>query len=74
MIKYFGKFIKDLSIILEPLYNILRNDSSSELRNVSNHFQNKKTVSSGQNLAHFDPKIPIKLVCDDSRVGVYYYM
>lgn len=72
MINYYGKFVPKLSTILEPLYKLLRKDVefiwSKDCERA--FVDSKKIMLSEQNLAHFNPSIPIKLSCDASKVGV----
>lgn len=72
MINYYGRFIPDLSTLLEPLYKLLRSDTEFKWNNECEgaFLKSKKVVSSDQTLTHFDPRLPIKLVCDASKVGV----
>lgn len=60
MINYYGRFIRNLSAILEPLHALLRKsnrfnwtrDCEQAFQNAKDHFKSK-TV-----LVHFDPKLP----------------
>ncbi|KAF2885752.1 hypothetical protein ILUMI_20421, partial [Ignelater luminosus] len=71
MINYYGKFVPELSIVLEPLYSLLRSNTVFNWsKNCEKAFLKAKEISSEQSLAHFDANLPIKLVCDASDMGV----
>jgi hypothetical protein len=72
LVNYYGKFLPDLVIVLNPLHRLLHKgqqwkwDQSCEdaFRKV------KELVTSKQVLTHYDPEKPIKLACDASAYGI----
>ena len=72
MVNYYAKFVPNLSTMLKPMYNLLQKNQHFEWSSqCQNSFENvKKEIASDRNLVHFDPKLPIKLVCDASSVGI----
>ena len=72
LINYYGKFLPNLASVLSPLHRLLRRDvqwvwSDSEKR----AFQTAKDMLlEPAVLAHFDPSLPVVLVCDASPVGI----
>lgn len=72
MVNYYGKFIPHLSSLLDPLYRLLRKDVTFEWSETCEtaFIEVKNAILSEQNLAYFDPKLPLKLVCDASKIGL----
>lgn len=72
MIQYYSKFVENLSTILEPLYKLLRNNVSFKWSKECEQSFNKskEIISAEQSLVHFDPNMPIELVCDASKLGI----
>ena len=72
LINYYGKFVKNLSSILQPLYNLLRKDVkwawSQECE--AAYSKIKKTMSSAPILIHFDQTKEVRLTCDASEYGI----
>lgn len=72
MVNYYGRFVGNLSSLLEPLYRLLRNDIefkwSSECEKAFK--ESKIAICSDVSLAHFDPDVPVKLICDASKIGL----
>ncbi|CAK1589460.1 unnamed protein product [Parnassius mnemosyne] len=72
MIMYYAKFVKNISTILAPLYNLLRtgikfdwcDDCQRAFKKV------KELLSSSKILMHYSSDLPIVLTCDASSVGV----
>lgn len=71
MVNYYGKFMPKLSDILNPLYKLLKLKTFKWEKECEDAFKLiKNEMSSEQFLAHFDPKLPIKIVCDASKYGI----
>lgn len=72
MINYYGRFVKDLSTIMSPLYALLKKGSkfvwSTSCQEAFDRA--KREVCKDVSLSHFDPKKEIVLICDASNVGV----
>ena len=72
MINYYGKFIPNLSTVAAPLNRLQQKEApwkwgSEEAK----AFQKlKKALVSARVLVHYDPKLPVKLDCDASSVGI----
>ena len=72
MINYYGKFIPNLSSIAAPL-NQLRHKNKPwkwENQEETAFQQLKQALVSRKILVHYDPKLPVKLDCDASSVGI----
>lgn len=72
MMNYYGRFIKDLSTIMSPLYELLKKGSKFVWsQSCQAAFERaKQEVCKDVSLSHFDPKKEIVLICDASNVGV----
>ena len=72
LLTYYGRFIKGLSTVLEPLHQLLRKDSKWRwTKTEEKSFQkSKELLLSMQVLVHFDPKHPLVLSCDASKYGI----
>ena len=73
LLNYYSKFIPNLATILHPLNQLLRKDVHWEwTQECANAFQQAKgSLVSSKVLAHYDPKLPIRLAADTSayRIG-----
>ena len=72
LINYHARFIKNLSTMLHPLYVLLKHDTPWKW---SEHCQKafdaaKNALASPDVLAHYDPKLPVRLATDASPYGV----
>ena len=72
MINYYGKFINNFSTLASPLHKLRRD---GERWNWSEKEQSsfealKQALVSSNVLIHYDPKLPVKLDCDASAVGI----
>ena len=63
MLQYYGKFLPNLSTLLHPLNNLLR-------EGVSWQPECRQAFESAKVLAHDDVNLPIKLACDASSYGI----
>lgn len=72
LINYYGKFLKNLSTVLAPLYSLLqknipwqwKKDQEAAFREA------KSLLKSPKLLAHYDPQKELILTCDASPVGL----
>ncbi|XP_061704165.1 uncharacterized protein K02A2.6-like [Cydia pomonella] len=72
LIMYYGKFVRNISTILTPLYNLLKagvnfvwsNECQAAFDSV------KKAMSSSEVLVHYSSDMPVVLTADASSVGV----
>ena len=71
-VKYYGKFLPDLSIFLAPLYILLKKDVkwSWEATQKTSFEEIKSLLSSDSVLVHYDPVVELVLACDASPYGV----
>lgn len=72
MVNYYSKFIPNLSTLLHPIYNLLKNNTKFQWsKNCDLAFKKiKEIISSDDVLMHFDYKLPIIVTCDASNVGI----
>ena len=72
LLHYYGKFIPNLAIILHPLNELLKKGSSWRWsKECATAFKQAKTqLSSTTILAHYDPKLPLRLAGDASSYGI----
>ncbi|XP_017476105.1 PREDICTED: uncharacterized protein K02A2.6-like isoform X2 [Rhagoletis zephyria] len=75
-INYYGKFIREMRALRNPLDVLLKTDSkwvwSSQCQQHFNKF--KELLSSDLLLTHYDPRLPIKVAADGSNVGLGAYI
>lgn len=72
LINYYGRFFKDLSTVLFPLNNLLK-DKVPFIWNekCQRAFDEvKREIASKKHLVHYDPRLPLVLATDASPVGV----
>ena len=67
IINHYGKFIPFLADLSAPLNKLLFNWSTHCDESLN---KIKEALSSAEVLAHFDPKVPLGLACDASKVGI----
>lgn len=72
MINYHGKFIRNLSTILQPLNQLLQKNQefkwSSQCEQAFNKV--KDSLSSSNVFVHYDPSLPVILENDTSQYGI----
>ena len=72
LVNYYGKFVKQLSTIAQPLNQLLCKGMkwmwSSKCREAFKKL--KDILASSDVLAHYDPELPLRLDCDASAYGV----
>ena len=72
MVNYYGKFILNLSTIAAQLNQLRRKDVPWKwTKKEEGAYQRlKKQLSLAKVLVHYNPKLPLKLDCDASSVGI----
>lgn len=72
LVTFYGKFVRNLSDVCEPLYKLTRQDEEFKwTKKCQAAFDEvKKKLSTSPVLAHFNPSIPIGIACDASSKGV----
>ena len=72
MLNFYGKFIPNLSSILEPLHSLLRKDVvwKWEVEQQEAFYKDKNQLHSSDVLVHYDPKKELVVSCDASPYGV----
>ena len=72
MVNYHGKFIRNLSTILQPLNQLLQKNQefawSPKCEEAFN--KAKESLTSSNVLVHYDPNLPVVLECDASQYGI----
>lgn len=72
LVNFYAKFVRNLSSILAPLYDLLKKDITWRWnKDCENSFMRIKSIlSSAEVLTHYDPEQPLFLTCDASARGV----
>ena len=72
LLNYYSKFVSNLATILHPLNRLLRHDVRWDwTQDCAKAFKEaKESLVSSRVLAHYDPKLPIKLAADASVYGI----
>ena len=72
LVNYYGKFIRHLSTLIQPLNNLLRQNVPWEWSVECQHaFEElKKRLASSDVLVHYEPDLPLKLDCNASSYVV----
>ena len=72
MVNYYGKFIPNLSSILQPLHKLLCAGQKWEWSDECDRAfkEAKRSLTSAPVLAHYDPNVPLQLAGDASHYGV----
>ena len=72
LVNYYGKFIRHLSTLIQPLNHLLCRDVPWKWgKDCQKAFDTlKKQLASSEVLVHYDPDLPLKLDCDVSAYGV----
>lgn len=72
LVNYYSKFAPNLAHLLHPIYQLLRKNVkfnwNPECKAAFNEI--KSIMASERVLTHYNPKLPIKLVCDASQYGI----
>ena len=72
LVQYYRKFVPSLATLLSPLYSLLQKDVKwCWTKECERAFKEaKETLSSATVLAHYDPRLPLRLAADASSYGV----
>ncbi len=72
LVLYYGKFLPNLASLLSPLHDLLKKDTRWRWSRECEHAfrQAKELLSSAAVLAHYDPRLPLRLAADASEYGV----
>ena len=72
LLSYYGKFLRNLSSTLAPLYNLLKSTVKWKWTHQENSelCESKKLLSSAEVLAHFDPTLEIILAFNALPYGI----
>lgn len=72
MVEYYHKFLPNLSTVLAPLFQLLHANHKWEWTKECDRAveKTKEMMTSDLVLAHYDPKLPLKLHCDASSYGI----
>ena len=72
LINYYHKFLKNLSTVLAPLYELLKENTKWHWdKSQQDAFMKcKEMLKSSTVLVHYNPDLPLLLNCDASPVGV----
>ena len=72
LINYYHKFLPNLSSILFPLHQLLKNDRKWEWdQKCQKSFEEVKRLLASKNvLVHYDPNLPVRLASDASAYGI----
>lgn len=72
MVNYYSKFVPRLSILMRPMYNLLKKNTRFEWTTECDQVFNeiKKIISSEEILTHFNPQLPLILTTDASNDGI----
>ena len=72
LLHYYGRFIQQLSTLLQPLNELLKSNRRWEWTSEcqSAFVKAKERLVSAPVLAHYDPSLPLKLVGDASAYGI----
>ena len=72
ILTYYSKFLLNLSIVLAPLYELLKKDKKWTWQAAQiEAFQKSKDVLTSSNvLTHFNPDLPLTLASDASQYGL----
>ena len=72
LVNYYSKFVPNLATTLHLLNQLLKHDAqwrwTSECADAFKRV--KEALGSSQVLAHYDPKLPIKMAADASSYGI----
>ncbi|XP_031338384.1 uncharacterized protein K02A2.6-like isoform X5 [Photinus pyralis] len=72
LVNYYSRFIPKLSIIMKPIYLLLKKDNGFHWNELCDRAfaEIKKLISSDKILIHFDPHKPIVVTTDASKQGI----
>ena len=72
LVNYYNRFFPNLSTVVHPLNQLLESNHQWKwTEQCETAFHNvKEMITSEQVLTHYDPKLPLRLACDASPVGI----
>jgi hypothetical protein len=72
LLNYYHKFLKNSSIVLSPLYQLLQHQVSWHWgkREEEAFKKSKEMLQNSQLLVHYNPNMPLVLTCDSSSYGI----
>jgi len=72
MINYYGRFINNVSSLLEPMYRLLKKGQTFKWTDKCEVAFNKakQMVASENVFIHYDPSLELRLNCDASNIGI----
>ncbi|XP_031571846.1 uncharacterized protein K02A2.6-like [Actinia tenebrosa] len=72
LVNYYNKFLPNLATVIQPLNQLLEQGTEWEWsKDCERAFlKAKEMITSNQVLTHYDPKLPLRLACDASPVGI----
>lgn len=72
LVNYYGRFVPQESMVLAPLYRLLKGQVTWTWSEVERNAFTKcnELLTSDQVLAHYDPSLPLILTCDASAYGI----
>lgn len=72
LVQYYGKFLKNLAMVLHPLHELLKKDTPWKWTSkCSGAVETVKTmITSDLVLTHYNPELPLVLACDASSYGI----
>ena len=72
LVNYYNRFFPNLSTVVHPLNQLLESNHQWKwTEQCETAFHNvKEMITSEQVLTHYDPRLPLRLACDASPVGI----
>ena len=72
LVNYYNRFLPNASTVLHPLHQLLEQNSEWQwIEQCEQAFTEAKSlITSEQVLTHYDPALPVRLVCDASPTGI----
>lgn len=72
LVNYYARFFPNLAQVLFPIYELLKQSTPFNWNDeCAKSFELvKKIIVSEKVLAHYDPRLPVKLICDASQRGI----
>ena len=72
MVNYYAKFLSNLASVLHPLNHLLQKDVKFQWTAATQKaFEKvKKLITSDTVLTHYNPDLPVRLICDSSAYGL----
>ncbi|XP_015772324.1 PREDICTED: uncharacterized protein K02A2.6-like [Acropora digitifera] len=72
LVNYYNRLLANASTVLHPLHQLLEQDSVWQWTEQCEQAftEAKRMITSGQVLTHYDPVLPVRLLCDASPTGI----